>query len=225
MSPARTLPTRLLVQISVIPIPSEGIVEASCPHCGGVIQFHEPQATVPERLLGTCELCGSWTLYEEIAERGEALVIPLPRMGMGESREKPGPPMLKPDWPAHPASGFDQGESPSSGETTTVPGPESVAPALYAPSPATESHTPPLQGVLQASWVETLQPDWTGRTEGVTQWQRVLPVIPGWVEWDSPGDPHSSWREASGEFDLRRLAFNLDETAGSGEFDSWVGVL
>ncbi|ADV62890.1 hypothetical protein Isop_2312 [Isosphaera pallida ATCC 43644] len=227
MSPARTLPTRLLVQISVIPIPEEGIVEGSCPHCGGAIQFHEPQPSVPERLLGTCERCGAWTLYEEVAGRGEALVIPLPRIGEVASSQGANPSILKTNKPAQSASGFGPGETGSSGENEAVSSSEAVEtlPGVAATDPTDDSNTSLTQDQLQAGWIETLQPDWTGRAEGVSQWHRALPVVPGWVEWASPGGSRDSWHEASGEFDLQGSGLNLEETTSSGEFDSWVGVL
>lgn len=49
-----------------------------CLDCGGRLEFHQPDAQRPDRLLGVCEDCCCWAIVEVQGDRGEVVVIMLP---------------------------------------------------------------------------------------------------------------------------------------------------
>jgi hypothetical protein len=61
-----------------LPIPTTGAAVSRlgvcCLKCHSSLAVHQPDPGSPERLLGTCESCGSWHLIDET----EAVLIRLP---------------------------------------------------------------------------------------------------------------------------------------------------
>ena len=45
-----------------------------CPRCGGRLDLHQPQKRRPERLLGTCDDCGLWLVFD-LSSRGGCLPL------------------------------------------------------------------------------------------------------------------------------------------------------
>ena len=35
-----------------------------CPSCGADLEVHQPQPDQPNRLLGTCDECGTWAIFD-----------------------------------------------------------------------------------------------------------------------------------------------------------------
>src|SRR5271166_1436500 len=59
---------------------SEALV---CRDCGGDLSLHQPDPEIPERILGTCDECKTWYLFDGDLERVEIA----PRWtGQGEVR-------------------------------------------------------------------------------------------------------------------------------------------
>jgi hypothetical protein len=50
-----------------------------CFHCGGELNLHQPDESLPSRLLATCDGCARWfSLVEINDEDGEILMFELP---------------------------------------------------------------------------------------------------------------------------------------------------
>ncbi len=49
-----------------------------CVHCGEALDLQQPNAQVPDRLLGICEGCSLWFLIELVTERSEVMMVQLP---------------------------------------------------------------------------------------------------------------------------------------------------
>lgn len=64
---------------------------ASCPGCGAGAVLHQPDIDLPDRLLATCEACGTWSLVVILPDGDRALAIPLP--GGATLLERSGPPL------------------------------------------------------------------------------------------------------------------------------------
>jgi hypothetical protein len=58
-------------RVSVAPCPS-------CPRCGCPLDLHQPQPSLPERLLGTCDSCDSWALIEVGPDGAKTITVVLP---------------------------------------------------------------------------------------------------------------------------------------------------
>jgi hypothetical protein len=49
----------------------------ACPDCGGLMELHQPDAEIPDRLLGTCVACRRWVAIE-FGAVGGTLMVALP---------------------------------------------------------------------------------------------------------------------------------------------------
>src|SRR4051812_35541212 len=66
----------VLVSLAVTRLSSHPEVptEAPCLGCGSSLQLHQPDGDAPQRLLGTCDICGRWHLID----CDECVVVLLP---------------------------------------------------------------------------------------------------------------------------------------------------
>lgn len=62
-----------------VPITPDSIPDLSCPACGGPIDLLQPDITQPDRLLGVCLECETWTLITIPPDGQEVLLALLPR--------------------------------------------------------------------------------------------------------------------------------------------------
>ena len=53
---------------------SEVPTETPCHTCGASLLIHQPDINAPERLLGTCDSCGSWHLID--CDRAVMVLLP-----------------------------------------------------------------------------------------------------------------------------------------------------
>lgn len=49
-----------------------------CLECGGRLEFHQPDAQRPDRMLGVCEECHRWSIVEVDAGRAGVNLVLLP---------------------------------------------------------------------------------------------------------------------------------------------------
>ena len=69
-------PGTMLVPLVVSPpwavpgLPTEPL----CLACGELLSIHQPDADCPERLLGTCDACGSWHILD--CGRSTTMLLP-----------------------------------------------------------------------------------------------------------------------------------------------------
>ena len=49
-----------------------------CLACDVYLELHQPDAQVPERLLGTCEACGRWYVIDRVSGTDESVMTLLP---------------------------------------------------------------------------------------------------------------------------------------------------
>jgi hypothetical protein len=47
-----------------VPVPAAPIGESTCDTCGAPLDVHQPDADLPDRLLGTCQGCKAWWLLD-----------------------------------------------------------------------------------------------------------------------------------------------------------------
>ncbi|MGC8639597.1 MAG: hypothetical protein ACP5XB_06925 [Isosphaeraceae bacterium] len=80
------LSSKLTVDLGarVIHLPRLGI-RPQCPHCCHPLDLHQPDESVPEKLLATCDLCSQWFFLIEIGKHGrEVLLLELPALSVIE---------------------------------------------------------------------------------------------------------------------------------------------
>jgi len=58
---------RLALDIIRLHPDPEAPSEVACPDCRGVLELHQPDQRLPERLLGTCPRCSAWFLIDTAA--------------------------------------------------------------------------------------------------------------------------------------------------------------
>jgi hypothetical protein len=46
------------------PVPAAPIGESTCGACGAPLELHQPDADLPDRLLGICQVCKAWWLLD-----------------------------------------------------------------------------------------------------------------------------------------------------------------
>jgi hypothetical protein len=76
MSIASPMPRMISVPLTVVPLSSHPVVptETPCLGCGSSLQLHQPDGNAPQRLLGTCDTCGSWHLID--CDRAVTVLLP-----------------------------------------------------------------------------------------------------------------------------------------------------
>lgn len=60
---------------------AEGFAALACRNCGVPLDLHQPGVEFPDRLLGTCEECGSWFLVDLTPDGQTGVVVHLPPSG------------------------------------------------------------------------------------------------------------------------------------------------
>jgi hypothetical protein len=50
-------------------------VASECPVCGSELELHQPDADLPDRLLGICGACKSWFLVEGESRMRTTLIV------------------------------------------------------------------------------------------------------------------------------------------------------
>ena len=54
------------------------LTEIECLNCGDPLAIHQPDEGFPERMLGACEQCRDWFLWDFDAGTNEAVLVLLP---------------------------------------------------------------------------------------------------------------------------------------------------
>jgi hypothetical protein len=58
--------------------PPDDLSWVRCVHCREALGLQQPDARLPERLLGICGPCALWFLIELVTERSEMILVQLP---------------------------------------------------------------------------------------------------------------------------------------------------
>jgi len=66
------------VSISLISLHADDIKTLCCAACGESMELHQPDSGFPERMLWTCEHCGTWFLMDLTPGKPEAVLVLLP---------------------------------------------------------------------------------------------------------------------------------------------------
>jgi hypothetical protein len=69
------------VKITLISLHADHISTLRCPACSESMELHQPDAGFPERMLWTCERCGTWFLMDLSPDKPEAVLVCLPDNG------------------------------------------------------------------------------------------------------------------------------------------------
>ncbi len=79
------LPPRAAVSVDLalihFALTAEGLSGLGCLHCSESLGIHQPDGFFPERLLGTCERCGTWYLLDTVPGKDVAVMVLLPHGG------------------------------------------------------------------------------------------------------------------------------------------------
>jgi uncharacterized Zn finger protein len=73
-----TLESSVPVSIALISLHANDIKALVCPACGKSMELHQPDSGFPERMLWTCEHCGTWFLMDLTPGKPEAVLVLLP---------------------------------------------------------------------------------------------------------------------------------------------------
>jgi hypothetical protein len=73
---ARTVPIPLKIWKPSAPGLDFALIE--CLQCGGALDWHQPDAGEPDRLLGICETCGRWHLMGKTPVTDEDVLVLMP---------------------------------------------------------------------------------------------------------------------------------------------------
>jgi hypothetical protein len=64
--------------ITMISHHADDLKSIGCEACGGLMELHQPSSGFPERMLWTCEHCGTWFLMDLTPDKPEAVLVCLP---------------------------------------------------------------------------------------------------------------------------------------------------
>ena len=78
--PEREVSVRL--QASTVSTPLDDVISIDCTGCAQSLDLHQPDAALPNRMLGTCEACQAWYLIEFSSEGTSAVILRLPTAGV-----------------------------------------------------------------------------------------------------------------------------------------------
>lgn len=56
----------------------DGLLAAVCLNCRGPLDVHQPDADLPDRMLGTCHSCKTWHMIDFDPDGTSAVVVMLP---------------------------------------------------------------------------------------------------------------------------------------------------
>lgn len=72
----RSVPVSLTMRrFSPLPADLSGI---KCLGCDVALDWHQPNAMLPDRLLGICLKCGNWHMLDIVAETADSVFVLLP---------------------------------------------------------------------------------------------------------------------------------------------------
>ena len=57
-------PATITTPLTVAPLSTHAPMKVPCLRCGVALQLHQPDDDAPQRLLGTCDVCGGWHLID-----------------------------------------------------------------------------------------------------------------------------------------------------------------
>lgn len=66
------------LQFNALPECPDGLEPLPCLRCGALLDVHQPDADLPDRMLATCDTCKSWHLIDCSAGAGPFVVVLLP---------------------------------------------------------------------------------------------------------------------------------------------------
>ena len=86
-------PKKIAASLDVIPfdLPLGDVKDTPCPHCTWQLSLIQPDAELPDRLVGVCERCKHWFLIDTIPDQSEGIIVRLPEVQLirNLSREDP----------------------------------------------------------------------------------------------------------------------------------------
>jgi hypothetical protein len=80
---ARFMPQHVDVRVPVVGLVLDDtpLTELDCLSCGESLTIHQPENGFPDRMLGTCESCHNWYLWDFHADGNHAVMVSLPDRG------------------------------------------------------------------------------------------------------------------------------------------------
>jgi hypothetical protein len=71
------------ISMSLLEMPYDQVAHpgARCLECRGELELHQPDPSVPERMLATCSACKTWYLLDAPSADSPVVMIVLPRPG------------------------------------------------------------------------------------------------------------------------------------------------
>ena len=80
---ARFTPQQVDVRVPVVGVALDDtpLAELECLSCGALLEIHQPDNGFPDRMLGTCESCRNWYLWDFHADGNRAVMVSLPDSG------------------------------------------------------------------------------------------------------------------------------------------------
>lgn len=72
------LESSITVTMTLISLHADDIKALCCPACRESMELHQPDVGFPDRMLWTCEHCGTWFLMDLTPDKPEAVLVCLP---------------------------------------------------------------------------------------------------------------------------------------------------
>ena len=88
MEPKPAREADLALRYEIISTSPDSLASFICLGCRGLLDVHQPDAGLPDRMLATCEHCKGWHVIESASDGKTALVALLPALA---SLHAPGP--------------------------------------------------------------------------------------------------------------------------------------
>lgn len=82
----RTSHRNIPVELIPIRVQLDKIQSLRCLSCRRMMDLHQPDAGFPERMLWTCNHCGTWYLMDLAPDKPEAVLVSLPDEGYFRKR-------------------------------------------------------------------------------------------------------------------------------------------
>ncbi len=78
MEPNQGRMVSMTLEVMSFSLGQDGETSFFCTHCDKLVEIHQPDSGLPDRMLGTCDQCHVWYLLTRVSGENRAVIIELP---------------------------------------------------------------------------------------------------------------------------------------------------